>query len=228
MRQNAVVVVGSALAWLAGLPQVDQPFAFALASQGVANLCDSAATKAAKASGVPVRVLMAIARVESGRSVGGVLSPWPWAVNQAGAGSYFETVTEAMNHVSAAMAQGQANIDVGCFQINVHWHGAEFRSLQEMFDPEENALYAARFLLQLFDEFGSWEGAVGAYHSRHSDAASGYLAKVAAVMSDPQRPALVQTAERHNRYPLLRAGEPGAYGSLVSTASDHPAIPLLR
>ncbi|TGD67393.1 lytic transglycosylase domain-containing protein [Tabrizicola sp. WMC-M-20] len=227
MRRNAVVMIGSALAWLAGLPQVDQPFAYALASQGTANLCDKAAAKAAKASGVPVRVLMAISRVESGRSVGGVFSPWPWTVNQAGAGSFFGTETEAMDHVSAAMAQGQANIDIGCFQINVHWHGAKFTSLADMFDPEENALYAARFLLTLFDEFGSWEGAVGAYHSRHSGAAGAYLAKVAAVMGAPQHPAVEQSTERDNRYPLLRAGQPGAHGSLVSTF-DHPALPLLR
>lgn len=227
MRQNAVVVIGSALAWLAGLPQVDRPFAFALASQGAANLCDSAAAKAADAIGVPVRVLMAISRVETGRSVGGVLSPWPWTVNQAGAGSFFDTATEAMTHVSAAMAQGQANIDVGCFQINVHWHGAEFRSLQDMFDPDSNALYAARFLLQLFNEFGSWEGAVAAYHSRQSEAGRAYLAKVAKMMTGPERPAMIQTAERDNRYPLLRAGQPGSYGSLVST-SDHAARSVLR
>lgn len=224
MRRNAVVVMCAALAWLAGLG--DRHRALALASHGVANLCDAAAAKAAAESGVPVRVLMAISRVESGRSVDGVLSPWPWTVNQAGTGAHFDSMSEATDHVSAALAQGQANIDVGCFQINVHWHGAKFASLQDMFDPEENARYAARFLEQLFDEFGSWEGAVGAYHSRHSDAATAYLAKVAGVMGAPLPPALVQTAARDNRYPLLRAGQPGSHGSLVST-SDHPATPLL-
>ncbi|WP_103332103.1 lytic transglycosylase domain-containing protein [Pseudotabrizicola formosa] len=227
MRRNAVVVIGSALAWMAGLPEDDRRPAFALSSQAVANLCDKAAAKAAQTSGVPVRVLKAISRIESGRSVEGVLAPWPWTVNQAGAGSFFDSATEAMTHVSAALAQGQSNIDIGCFQINVHWHGAKFASLADMFDPEENALYAARFLLTLFDEFGSWEGAVGAYHSRHSGAAGAYLAKVAGVMGAPPHPAAEQRADRDNRYPLLRAGQPGSYGSLVSTF-DHPALPLLQ
>ncbi|MFN4154118.1 MAG: transglycosylase SLT domain-containing protein [Paracoccaceae bacterium] len=164
--------------------------------------------------------------------MGGVLSPWPWAVNQAGAGSFFDTKADAMNHVARAMADGKSNIDVGCFQINIRWHGAEFASLSAMFDPTENAIYAARFLLGLYDEFGSWEGAIGAYHSRNSGAATAYLSKVSAVMTAPSGAptprASQQAAARDNRYPLLRPGKAGAHGSLVAAASDRAAIPLFR
>lgn len=196
------------------------------------NPCDSAAHTASAQSGVPVEILMAISRVETGRSMGGALEPWPWAVNEAGAGSYFDSVHAAMQHVRSAMAAGKSNIDIGCFQINVRWHGAEFPSLDAMFDPTQNALYAARFLQQLHGEFGNWQGAIGAYHSRQQEAATGYLAKVAAVMRQPvpeAPPVLVaEDMPRDNRYPLLRPGRSGGFGSLVSTAFDHPVTPLLR
>jgi hypothetical protein len=196
------------------------------------NPCDTAARTASAQSGVPVDILMAISRVETGRSRGGALEPWPWTVNEAGAGSFFDSVDAAKDHVRTAMANGKTNIDIGCFQINVRWHGAEFTSLGDMFDPAENAHYAARFLLKLHAEFGGWEGAIGAYHSRQEATATGYLAKVAAVMRQPvtESPPVVVAEDlpRDNRYPLLRPGRTSGFGSLVSTAFDHPVTPLLR
>lgn len=202
--------------------------ALASADQTKARLCDSAARQAADTTGVPLDVMLAITRVETGRSIAGVLSPWPWAVNQAGDGTFFETADQAMDHVQQAMADGATNIDIGCFQLNLRWHGDAFTSLNAMFEPTENADYAAQFLLQLHDEFGSWEGAIGAYHSRNADAAEGYLAKVAALMADapPEGDAPVASAE--NRYPLLRPGAPAGLGSLVSSSFDTPPLPLLR
>jgi hypothetical protein len=46
-----------------------------------------------------------------------------------------------------------------------------------MLDPRQNALHAARFLNQLKAEFGSWEAAVGAYHSRTPIHARRYIAR---------------------------------------------------
>ena len=77
------------------------------------NPCDSAAHMASSQSGVPVDILMAISRVETGRTRGGVFEPWPWTVNEAGAGSFFDSVDAAMGHVQNAMANGKTNIDIG-------------------------------------------------------------------------------------------------------------------
>ena len=229
MRQNAVFWIGFAFASLAALLLSGQPSALALTSSGGVNRCDAAADSAAKATGTPLDVLMAIARVESGRTVAGVLAPWPWAINQAGAGSFFDSAGDAVSYVSQALANGQRNIDVGCFQINVRWHGAEFPSLEAMFDPNANALYAARFLLRLHKEFGTWEGAIGAYHSRQSGAATAYLSKVASVMARPAPPpVVVQATVRNNGYPLLQPGKPVGHGSLVATTRDRPALPFIR
>nr|WP_240335493.1 lytic transglycosylase domain-containing protein [Pseudotabrizicola algicola] len=204
---------------------------------GAAQLCDVAAADAAAKTGVPLDILLAISRVESGRNVGGVLSPWPWTVNQAGDGAFFDSLGDATDHVLRALADGQRNIDIGCFQINIRWHAAEFTSLEAMFDPDQNAHYAARFLLKLFDEFGSWDAAIGAYHSRQSGAATSYQAKVSALLATvPQTPRAAsfsddqpaRSALRSNRYPLLRPVGAGGLGSLVASAQDRPAVPLFR
>jgi hypothetical protein len=213
-----------------GVPVFAPSVAIARTGFGAPNPCDSAAAKAADISGVPVNVLMAISRVETGRTVGGVLTPWPWAVNQAGAGSFFGSAADATDHVLRALAEGHKNIDIGCFQLNIRWHGTEFASLEAMIDPTQNALYAARFLRQLHDEFGTWDGAIGAYHSRQSGAASSYLTKVSALLhtlpTGPMPDLALSSPVRDNRYPFLRPGKPGGLGSLVASTQDRPATPL--
>jgi hypothetical protein len=216
-----------ASAWVGGAPATATP---GLLQQGT-NTCDAAAIRAADRTGVPLPVLLAISRVESGRQVNGQFIAWPWAVNQSGDGSFFDTPDAAINHVAQAMAEGQSNIDIGCFQLNIRWHGDQFASLGSMFEPSENALYAARFLMQLYDEFGTWDAAIGAYHSRQSGAAAAYLSKVAVLLDTVTPEMAVASADpppRDNRYPLLQPGQRGRYGSLVVTVSDRPSMPLFR
>lgn len=237
MRKKAVLLILWGLCCLAGMRAFWPSDAVARTNFGSGNPCDTAAAQAADVSGVPVSVLMAIARVETGRTIGGVLSPWPWTVNQAGSGSFFDSAAAATDHVTRALAEGQKNIDIGCFQINIRWHGAEFTSLEAMLEPAQNALYAAHFLRQLHDEFGTWEGAIGAYHSRQSTAAASYLTKVSTVLDTLQGNITQEIAARDNgqpataranRYPLLQAGTAGGLGSLVASALDRPATPLFR
>jgi len=83
-----------------------------------------------------------------------------------GRGVWFDSFEEARDYVAKHHARGARSYDVGCFQINFRWHGQHFSSLEEMFDPEANAAYAARFLSELYSEFGDWSRAAGAYHSR--------------------------------------------------------------
>ena len=56
--------------------------------------------------------------------------------------------------------RGAKFIDIGCMQINHRFHGADFRSLSEMFDPARNVDYAANFLKALKAQEGSWTLAV--------------------------------------------------------------------
>ena len=143
------------------------------------NLCDAASVQAAERHDVPLDVLMAISRVETGRSVDGIFAPWPWAVNTTGRGDWLADQRRAIAVVREGLASGKTNIDIGCFQLNFKWHGAEFSNLGEMFTPGQNADYAARFLRRLYAEFGSWQAAAGAYHSRTEIHAKRYREKFA-------------------------------------------------
>lgn len=195
----------------------------------VGSTCDLAAEMAAGRSGVPVDVLKAITRVEAGRKTGEGFAGWPWTVNQAGDGSFFESKQAAVSHVQAALNRGETNIDIGCFQINIHWHSKAFASLDAMFDPTGNAEYAASFLLRLYRETGSWDGAIGAYHSRKDSAANGYLAKVVQVMADlpGTDPSRLAAMRPKGHYPLFGGGG-GALGSLFASDAAATAAPLLR
>lgn len=175
------------------------------ASLATANTCDAAAGRAAARTDVPLDVLLTITRLETGR--GQDNAPWPWAVNHAGDGSWFQSEDAARSFVFSKVKRGVSNIDIGCFQINYRWHADGFRSLDDMFDPDLNAVYAAEFLSQLYREFGNWTDAAGAYHSRTPEFANRYISKfrglrerIAATdlrLKEPAQPqVLFQTAGR--------------------------------
>ena len=200
-----------------------------------AAICENAALVAARESGVPLDVLRAISLTETGRKNAQGFLPWPWTVNMEGAGKWFDARSEARAYVDRHFARGARSFDVGCFQINYRWHGHAFASIEEMFDPLANARYAASFLRDLYDEFGDWSKAAGAYHSRTPKYAKKYSARfdrirsrltdivpVIQVAAQPT-PEITPTEmiARINRYPLLQAGAPATRGSLVplNTAS---------
>ncbi len=161
----------------ASTPAVERP-------QRIAALCDNAAQIAAQNSNVPVDVLRAITRTETGRGGKSGLTPWPWTVNMEGTGKWFETEVEARSYVAKHFDRGARSFDVGCFQINYKWHHEAFASIDEMFDPTANAHYAARFLSDLYGEFGSWTKAAGAFHSRTPKYADKYMARFDRIRSE--------------------------------------------
>jgi len=186
------------------------------AAPDTSRQCDLAAANAAERSGVPIDILLAITRVETGRG-GPDLSPWPWALNADGQGTWYDTKEEAVAAATSHLTDGTGTFDVGCFQLNIRWHGENFTDLADMFDPEENANHAATFLMELYQESADWSEAVSAYHSRTEPLAEAYLEKVKAVLNGPA-PGQMQDPEpvaRQNLFPLLQAGDQGSAGSLV-------------
>lgn len=181
-------------------------------------LCRDAAAKAAVETGVPYDVLIAIATVETGRDD----QPWPWTVNFAGDGHWYESAEEAAESINQAVRDGVTNLDVGCFQLNYRWHGSAFSSVGEMLDPVQNAAYAAEFLSRHHANTGDWALAAAAYHSATPEYAKAYQTKFQATFDrlagDPDQIAEV-TYERRNGFPLLVAGKSGMNGSLFSSAS---------
>lgn len=194
--------------------------ATASATPELPALCTRAAQKAANETGVPLPVLLAITLTETGRKTDGALQPWPWAINQAGKGHWFSTAEDAVQFAEDQLDLGLRNFDVGCFQVNHRWHSKGFSSTLDMFDPASNALYAARFLADLYTEHGDWSLAAAAYHSRTPEFADKYRAKfegILAGLTDQTAPEyLVRSpAPRLNRFPLLQAGLRGSSASLV-------------
>lgn len=189
-----------------------------------AALCLDAAAAAAKRTGVPYEVLLAITLVETGQARNGQTRPWPWTLNLGGEGRWLASKAEAETTARAALDAGASNVDLGCFQLNHRWHADNFASLADMLDPGQNALYAARFLGRLYEETGSWSDAAAAYHSRTPEYANRYRDKFERVLASleggapPAATAAPDTAApeaRANRFPLLVAGGRGTFGSLV-------------
>jgi len=170
-----------------------------------------------------------------------------------GRGHWFTTREAAAAFVRQ---QAGAGIDIGCFQINTRWHGDAFASIEAMLDPVANADHAAAFLARLHAEFGDWEVAAGAYHSRTPGLAEAYRRRFFAALAElvPEHPAqtaadaaatrpafAVPTPSRARgasaradagpEHPLLRAADPGqagVLGSLVVLSGATPVQPLIR
>jgi hypothetical protein len=189
------------------------------ALSGPSDLCTQAARDASDRIGVPYEVLLAITLVETGQSRNGTITPWPWTINSAGEGHWFDALAEAEAHVQGLLDQGVTNIDLGCFQLNYRWHAQNFATLSDMLDPAQNAEYAARYLSDLRDRTGDWGSAAAAYHSATPEYAARYRLKFdaayAALGSGEVLLAEAEISDRTNGFPLLVAGRHGQFGSLV-------------
>ena len=150
--------------------------------------CRQAIRTAERAARIPDQLMAAIARVESGRrEADGSVNPWPWSINAEGVDHIFESKAAAIAAVQTLQQQGVRSIDVGCMQVNLLHHPDAFASLDDAFDPARNAAYAARFLLQLYGQTGSWPAATAWYHSATPELGADYQRKVMAVWPDELR-----------------------------------------
>lgn len=143
--------------------------------------CSTAAARAEQKLAIPSHLMQAIALAESGRwdKEKQAHFAWPWTVTSGGEGKFYPTKRDAMNAVRHLQSKGVTNIDVGCMQINLHYHGDAFASLGEAFDPISNTRYSAEFLKRLYDRTHSWMEAAGKYHSSTPEYHSRYRAKIA-------------------------------------------------
>jgi hypothetical protein len=106
---------------------------------------------------IPSGLLKSIASVESGNK--------PYALNISGKTVFANSKEEAARIVRLYQDEGVTNIDLGLAQINLHWHGENFKSIEQMLEPKHNIEYAAKFLSKLYRQHGSWNKAVRHYHS---------------------------------------------------------------
>ena len=136
----------------------------------VFELCQIAVDKAEKNYQIKSNLLQTIASVESGRwnAQAGKRVAWPWTVHANGKGRYYKSKAEAIAAVKDMQQRGITNIDVGCMQINLKYHGEAFANLDEAFDPEKNVAYSAKFLRKLYKRNKqNWTKTAMHYHSRN-------------------------------------------------------------
>ena len=144
--------------------------------------CEKIANRIESETNLPIHLLSSISRVEAGRKLSsGEVKGWPWSINHAGKGLYFETKKGALKYLKNAVSNGSKNIDVGCMQLNYRWHKGAFSSLDDMFDPEKNIQYAAKFVKELYGRHQNWEDVIKHYHSNKKKFNVPYYQKVSKV-----------------------------------------------
>ncbi len=185
--------------------------------------CAAAIQAAETQHTLPPALLGAIARVESGRRApSGALAPWPWTINAEGQGRYFESKPAAIAAVEALRARGVRLIDVGCLQVNLHFHPTAFATLEDAFDPAANAHYAGGLLRRLYAAAQDWVVAAGHYHSQTPERAEGYRRRVLAAWPDMP----LRQAEERQRL-VLQAALTGGARAVALAVAQRPIPPAL-
>ncbi|MCR9073168.1 MAG: transglycosylase SLT domain-containing protein [Alphaproteobacteria bacterium] len=206
------ILIATQIAIAALLPAAVRAAPSAPVTPEAHGLCVAATRQAEIDNHLPPHLLAAISLAETGRWSGRHRASfaWPWTVMAEGIGRYLPTREAAIAEVKGLQARGVTNIDVGCMQVNLFYHGDAFRSLEEAFDPETNAEYAAAFLADLNRETKNWAKAVANYHSRDQDRGAYYQGKVYDLWYG-QRDHLVASAEGgkfvHSKVARQRAAE---------------------
>jgi hypothetical protein len=172
-----------------------------------AQACDRAAGDAEAEFHLPPGVLAAIGAVESAR--------WPWTANIDGSAETYQSKAEAVAALSRPRSPQPSDVDVGCFQISLHYHPSAFATMADALDPTANARYAARFLLELRDRYGDWDQAVGAYHSATGGLSQDYRGRVMVQWKGSPQPAPADQPSDQPRWRVISiaASLPPAVGA---------------
>ena len=140
--------------------------------------CEAEIHSAAVKYDIPEGILYSVGLTETGRK--GSLQPF--ALNVEGKAYFPPTQADAMKAFQAAKQSGATLIDIGCMQINHHYHAENFASLADMFNPKRNVEYAAKFLNNLHARHETWTMAVARYHAgpNNDPAQTRYVCRVIA------------------------------------------------
>lgn len=134
-----------------------------------ARQCTENTQQYEKVYNIPTYLLSAISVTETGRYYAPfkLKIPWPWSINNRGKSYFFDTKEEAILKVMELQEKGETNIDVGCMQINLGYHFKNFKNLDDIFDPENNVAYAAKYLRSNYSKSQDWDKATHHYHSQN-------------------------------------------------------------
>ncbi len=176
---------------------------------------------------IPSGLLTAISLAEAGRPVGddNSLVAWPWTINVAGRGQFFETKDEAVAAVRKLLDSGQRSVDVGCMQINLRYHPDAFQTIEDAFDPAMNVSYGAKFLSELHGLQGTWPKAVERYHSAEDGRREQYRTKVMGLWNNEARRVVMSAVMAEDTdTPYHRAIRDFAGGKYEASLDKYQAI----
>jgi hypothetical protein len=130
------------------------------------NTCQNEINIIEKQIDIPKGLLTAIGKTESGRFKDNKnIIIWPWTINTGKKSLFFDNKLQMKNFVLNEIKKENYNLDVGCMQINLKWHGSKFKNILDVLDPMVNVSYATSFLYELHSNFGNWDEAIKRYHS---------------------------------------------------------------
>lgn len=198
--------------------------------RGEASPCERHFPRYERKLGIPMYLLHAIAQTESGTYFPGAgrTVAWPWAVQANGEGYYFPSKADAVAFVEGLQAKGETNVDVGCMQVNLRYHGASFASVADALDPAQNVAFAAHYLKQQYSQLGSWRHAAAAYHSRTPDKGGSYAHKVILRWADLIAGLSAEQPRTGDRRALARLELPSNPSSLWEEMPRHAREPSLK
>ena len=115
--------------------------------------------------GIPGPLFYAIALAESGKTFKSKHRPWPWTLNIAGKGVYFDTRWEAWRALDASLRAGETSVDIGLMQVNWRFHSKSLGSSWLALEPYHNLRVAADILKDCYAKRRDWWASVGCYHA---------------------------------------------------------------
>lgn len=196
------------------------------AASALPDVCGMLVQQAERAQGIPPGLMHAVALAESGRWVAAerTTQAWPWTVTSSSDHFFLPSMAGALQKVRELQAMGRSNIDVGCMQVNLGYHGHAFASVAEALEPATNVAYAARFLKQLREETRSWDRATARYHSADPARGKAYRDRVYRLWHQLRRRRVA------DRAPTRVAGSPlvaGARAPLLERSKPRLIMPGL-
>ncbi len=133
--------------------------------------------------GIPYTVLYAVALAESGKRISDLKSyrPWPWTLNVAGRGYFFDSRLAAWQTLKGLLDNGDRSIDIGLMQVNWRYHSERLGSAWQALDPYHNLRVGAAILQDCYVNERDWWASVGCYHAPNNlERAAQYRRRVVA------------------------------------------------
>jgi len=192
------VLMGGILFVIALAPSQDAQSGENVETEPQDQLCAKYIAHYQEIEDIPSHLLTAISLVESGRWDDNKKQKfaWPWTVMAEGKGAFLATKALAVAKIKGLQNRGISNIDVGCMQVNLRYHGEAFTSVEQALEPDANVAYAARYLKDLRKKNRSWAQAVAYYHSATWDLNRPYSLKVIGYWNKAWRQERIDTLTR--------------------------------